>query len=424
MSRHPYHENPEFEEIKDIGRQIRDSMRSAINRQEFSELKSTLQSTMHDVQNSIKNAWGQSSFEPEPDFTGGYTDPFPPGYTDPVPPPETQPIVTPPPAPRAEPPGAEKAPKKHREKIPGSVAGILMTVFGGIGLGLVFLTALAMGLYALVADKASFLTGVSLGSILPLLLVCIVLLICGGRLRRRTRRYRQYQEQLGGCAFCPIEVLASYTGNTPRFVVKDLRKMIRLGMLPDAHVDEEGTCLMLDYETYQAYLNAKRKQEEARAKQMEQPEKTEELQALEEEENRILEQIRTCNRQIPGEFISAKITCLENTTGAIFDYVEEHPEKLPEIRRFLNYYLPTTLKLLETYRKFSEQPVSGGQQRETKAEIEKTMDMVNQAFANLLDSLMQEERMDVAADISVMKTMMEQEGLTGKRMDGSDEKKA
>ncbi len=405
MNHHSYG-GPEFDEIKDIGRQIRDSVRSVVNRQEFSELKSTLQSTMRDVQASIQNAWNPPDV-PDPDFPAGYTDPYPPGYTDPAPP---------------EPVKVKKTPKKPREKVPGRVAGVLLTVGGVFGLALVFLTALAMGIYALAADKAGFLAGVSLGVLLPLLLICVGLLVGGSRIRGRVRRYRQYRAYLGDCAFCPIEVLASHMGATPRFVAKDLRRMIRLGMLPDAHLDEEDTCLMLNYETYQAYQAAKRKQEEARAQQAAQPARFAELEALAEEKNRILAQIRDCNDRIPGEFISAKITCLENTTGAIFRYVEEHPDKLPEIRRFLGYYLPTTLKLLEAYQRFSEQPVTGGQQRKTQIEIEQTMDTINQAFANLLDSLMQAERMDVSADISVMKSLFEQEGLTKPKPSSDDAK--
>ena len=106
---------------------------------------------------------------------------------------------------------------------------------------------------------------------------------------------------------------------------------------------------------------------------------------------------------------------MEKTAAAIFHYVGEHPHKLPEIRRFLSYYLPTTLKLLEAYKKFNDQPMPTEQQQETKKEIEDALDTVNKAFVNLLDSLMQEERMDVSADISVMKAMMEQEGLTGSK---------
>ena len=78
-----------------------------------------------------------------------------------------------------------------------------------------------------------------------------------------------------------------------------------------------------------------------------------------------------------------------------------------------SYYLPTTIKLLDAYRSFSGQPVAGSRLTETRAQIESTVDTVVQAFSNLLDSLMQDDVRDVATDITVMKSLLEQEGLTG-----------
>ena len=303
---------------------------------------------------------------------------------------------------------------KRKDKLPGSAAGVLFTVFGALGLGIVFTAVLVMGILSLALGWAQLFTGLGLGVFLPLLVLCVVLLGCGSRLRGRVRRCRRYKEAMAGEAFRPIEELAYITGGTPKFVAKDLRRMIQYGMLPGAHVDDEGKYFILDEETYQAYLAAKQKQEELK-KQAPKQERSAEAKALEEEANRILQQIRDCNDGIPEEAISQKISEMEKTAAAIFHYVGEHPHKLPEIRRFLSYYLPTTLKLLEAYKKFNDQPMPTEQQQETKKEIEDALDTVNKAFVNLLDSLMQEERMDVSADISVMKAMMEQEGLTGSK---------
>ena len=103
---------------------------------------------------------------------------------------------------------------------------------------------------------------------------------------------------------------------------------------------------------------------------------------------------------------------MEKTAAAIFHYVGEHPHKLPEIRRFLSYYLPTTLKLLEAYKKFNDQPMPTEQQQETKKEIEDTLDTINAAFEKLLDDLFQTTAWDISSDISVLQTMLAQEGLT------------
>nr|WP_277668647.1 5-bromo-4-chloroindolyl phosphate hydrolysis family protein [Caproiciproducens galactitolivorans] len=155
--------------------------------------------------------------------------------------------------------------------------------------------------------------------------------------------------------------------------------------------------------------------EEARAeeeKKQADPKETELLTAI-EEGNGYLRQIRAVNDALPGEIISVKLDKLENVTARIFDCVRQHPEKLPDIRRFMRYYMPTTLKLVKAYEEFETQPVQGENITKAKQEIERALDTVNVAFANLLDSLFADEALDISADISTLETMLKQEGLTG-----------
>ena len=104
---------------------------------------------------------------------------------------------------------------------------------------------------------------------------------------------------------------------------------------------------------------------------------------------------------------------MEIIAKKIFEQVQEHPEKLPDIRRLMNYYLPTTLKLLNVYEEFDSQPVQGENIRSAKQQIEATLDTINVAFENLLDKLFTDEALDVSSDITVLETMLKQEGLTG-----------
>lgn len=371
--------------LREIGRQIQESFQKAVYSQEFHGIKVTIQNTAREIKTA---------------FQAG----FPPGE-------EGSPVGQP--HPFQSPLTAEPADisKSQQEKIPGNMAAVLTTVFGALGMGLVFAGALAGGISALTNGRLEFLAEVALGIFTPLLLISGGLLFWGGYLRRRVKRYRLYRDQLKGRNFCPLQVLASAVGRSPSFVARDLRRMIRLGLFPDAHVDDENTCLMLDFETYQLYQQAKLRQQEALREEQEPPQ--DELGAVVAQGRRTLAEIRACNDALPGEEISRKLDRLEAAAGAIFDYVKQHPEKLPGIRRFMNYYLPTTLKLLEAYQRFHQQRVGGRQMQKTKAEIEATLDTISQAFENLLDTLMQDDVLDVATDISVMKSMMEQEGLTG-----------
>ena len=134
---------------------------------------------------------------------------------------------------------------------------------------------------------------------------------------------------------------------------------------------------------------------------------------MKKEGSEYLQQIRAVNDALPGKEISDKLDRLENVSARIFVCVEQHPEKLPDIRSFMRYYLPTTLKLVKSYEEFEAQPVQGENITKAKAEIEKALDTINTAFGNLLDTLFADDALDISADISTLETMLKQGGLTG-----------
>ena len=133
-----------------------------------------------------------------------------------------------------------------------------------------------------------------------------------------------------------------------------------------------------------------------------------------------LEEMRRLNRNIEDEKISADIVRLQQTSEKIFDYVKDHPDKLSDIRKFMNYYLPTTLKLLNAYDRMSAQGVSGENIDTSLERIRSMMDTITAAFDKQLDSLFGEEALDISTDISVLETMMAREGLTGAQMNADE----
>lgn len=141
-----------------------------------------------------------------------------------------------------------------------------------------------------------------------------------------------------------------------------------------------------------------------------------ELAALKQERTRAISEIRRLNDSIEDREISQRIDHIERTTGKIFDYLLEHPEKKALVRRFLDYYLPTTIKLLNQYDRMDSLGVRGENIDQTKAKIRTMLDTVCSAFDKQLDSLFQDDSMDVSADITVLEQMMAQEGLTGSGM--------
>ena len=143
-----------------------------------------------------------------------------------------------------------------------------------------------------------------------------------------------------------------------------------------------------------------------------------EIDALLDERGKAISEMRRLNDSIKDVKISAQISHLEITTGKIIDAVVEKPAKLPQIRKFMNYYLPTTLKLLNAYDRMDSTGVSGTNIDGTKGKIEDMLNTICVAFSRQLDALYGEEALDISADIKVMEQMLAQEGIGGMTMGG------
>ena len=138
-----------------------------------------------------------------------------------------------------------------------------------------------------------------------------------------------------------------------------------------------------------------------------------EIDALIKERDRAVSEMRRLNDAIQDETISAQIDRLEATTKKIVERVAEHPEKLPQIRRFLNYYLPTTLKLLNAYDRADSAGISGANVDGTKGKVEDIMGTIVTAFDKQLDALFGDEALDISTDITVLEQMLAREGIGG-----------
>ena len=138
-----------------------------------------------------------------------------------------------------------------------------------------------------------------------------------------------------------------------------------------------------------------------------------EIDALITERDRAVSELKRLNDAIRDEKISAQIDRLEATTKKIIGVVVEKPEKLPQIRKFMNYFLPTTLKLLGAYHRMDSTGIDGENITATKEKVGGMLDTLCAAFDKQLDSLYGDEAMDISTDITVMEQMLQQEGLDG-----------
>ena len=127
----------------------------------------------------------------------------------------------------------------------------------------------------------------------------------------------------------------------------------------------------------------------------------------------LLQQLRQANDAIPDPVMTAKISRLEAVSARIFALAKQDPGKKAQLQKFMDYYLPTALKLLNTYASLPAQDVQGENIADAKKNIERSMDLLVTAFENQLDKLFQSDALDVSADVAALEGMLNMDGLTG-----------
>ena len=298
----------------------------------------------------------------------------------------------------------------------GSVSGVLCM---GAGYGVMGISALALigSVGELIAYQKSLVPVIISGIFTA---AGLWLGVHGSRLAGRVKRYKRYVGMVKDKLYCSIQELAQRTGKSERFIVKDLRKMIHLGMFKQAHLDQKQTCLIASDEMYDQYMLTQ-KNYEAEQKKLEMDKLAEERRRQEKERlggaAEVIEEgksyvrlIRQCNDEIPGEEMSDKLDRLELLVTRIFDQVEKEPELASELRKMLSFYLPTTKKLLEAYRDLDSQKLDLSNIEQTKREIETAVDNINEAFEKFLDELFREKAWDIQSDIAALHTILKQDG--------------
>ncbi len=121
--------------------------------------------------------------------------------------------------------------------------------------------------------------------------------------------------------------------------------------------------------------------------------------------------IREANADIPSPTITAQLDRMEKSGRLIFEQIEKAPRKAIRARKFLNYYLPTTVKLLDHYRRLTSSGAEGNNVEKATAAIEESLELIASAFEKQVDNLYGDEAMDITTDIQVLETMMIGEGL-------------
>lgn len=269
-----------------------------------------------------------------------------------------------------------------------------------IGLGIL----LAIVAITSMADVAA--AEATLGSIIFLISAmcsCFGLILNGTLINGALKRYAQYLSIIGNKDAMELSSIANKTGYKLKRVEKDISKMIEKGYFGQtAYINKELGYFFVssqaDEELVKAKADAMTKAKEAASKE-----------AMKQNANiyeQLIYQIRDVNNRIPGEVMTGKITQLENITKHIFDIVQSDPNKRPKIDRFMSYYLPTTLKLLDHYAQIDSTKIEGENITQSKKSIESAMDSIVDGFQRQLDDLYKTEVLDIETDIDVLKQMM------------------
>jgi len=220
----------------------------------------------------------------------------------------------------------------------------------------------------------------------------IAMFAAGQRMKRRSARIARYLAVMGKRSHIAVDELCTVTGKSRKKVEGDLNYMVEKGLLgTGAYLDSGRGIFFRSADAFADYANETVKKENVTPK---------------EANEGYAGAIRSANDRIADPVLSEKIDHLETVAGKIFREVEQHPEKQQQAATFLNYYLPTTLKLLDSYAKFEEAGIEGENLSRAQERIEETMDALIKGFDKQLDDLYRNEAMDIDSDIRVMENML------------------
>ena len=269
------------------------------------------------------------------------------------------------------------------------VWGAILAILGGFISFVQFFDSMGIG-FIYMLQSISFPLG--------LLGAGLVLLVCGTQRNKKAKRFRKYLALIGKRESISIGSLAQAMPVSYHTACDDIQEMLDEGYIPTGYLDMASGRLILSDEGLQ-----------------EEPEKEKEEQpAPPEDDDAILQEIRQVNDAIEDPEMSEKIDRIGEITGKILDYQRKNPNKDSQLRSFLNYYLPTTLKILKAYAQMEAQGIEGQNISAAKERIEGMMDKVVEGFEKQLDKLFQDDAMDITTDVEVLERMLDKDGLSGK----------
>jgi hypothetical protein len=298
---------------------------------------------------------------------------------------------------------------------PGNAINVLGIVFGGI-LSICFVYFILIGTAIMRYSSEYKLYGLIgiLGAAVAIVINIVIMVFSVCRIRFYCR-YDTYTDILKHRNIEIVDDLAAYSKRNASTVIKDLTKAIKYKYIPQGHFGTDNIIFITSDDVYEKYKEKQaicdryyRKQVEERARMKE---RSKEMTQIMESGKSYVDKIHQSNDIIKDKVISQKLDRMETIVAMIFHEVDINPKQADKLGLFLNYYLPTTEKLLNAYIDLDEKQVKGKSLDKAKSEIENSLDTINSSFESILDRFYQEQEMDIASDISAMEIMMKQDGI-------------
>ena len=305
--------------------------------------------------------------------------------------------------------------------------GVALTIIGFILTGLLSLGSLAMWILHSALPGNIFLS-INQHVFAPLIVIFLLVAFIGLLMSSRVRRFRKYIQVLAGDTQVEVSELASSVGKSVNFIRRDLKSMIATNWFKEGYLTHDGQVLIISKAAYEEYkvnqqyrLEAEQRQEQIRQMHEQLPVQARAIIGQGED---FIKAIHGNKVAISEYDLTIKLSHLESILKKIFKRVEKHPEVVPQMRKMMDYYLPTTIKLLEAYVQLDKQAIQGVNILSAKTEIEESIDTLTLAYEKLLDDLFEDIMIDVSTDISVLNTMLAQDGLTNGDFENMDKRGA
>ena len=251
----------------------------------------------------------------------------------------------------------------------------------------------------------------------PIVFICINLLIIIG-LIKNICFYKRYDKYFTNLKYHSIEIiydLSTYSKVEEKAILKDLNTAVKYSLIPQGHFGCDNIIFITSDNMYDKYKEKQAAYDIYYKKQLEDrkrlSERTEEIQKILDIGQEYISKIHDSNVIIKDKIITRKLYKMESVVKMIFNEVDINPDQADKLGMFLNYYLPTTEKILESYIDLDEKYVKGKALKSAQKEIGSSLDTINEAFQNILNKFYEEKEVNVVTTISSMEIMMKNEGL-------------